>query len=108
MVTFALFVRPLLAALAGEKEWQLPVVLARLTEEFRHAPGLTRFLPAWLETAPSKAAGAGAFPYMPSITPVQWHGSGDLAASARANCYLVAPEDRPCLAAESCVPVLLR
>lgn len=110
MVTFALFVRPLLAALAGEQGWQPPFALARLTADLHHAPGLTRFLPAWLEppplpTSPSDAPGPIGGP---SVTPVPWHGSGDLAANARANCYLVAPEDQPHLSAGSCVRILLR
>ncbi|HEX4022022.1 MAG TPA: gephyrin-like molybdotransferase Glp [Acidobacteriaceae bacterium] len=98
MVTFALFVRPLLAALAGEKDWQPPFALARLTQDFQHAPGLTRFLPAWLDTTQAE----------PTVTPVPWHGSGDLAANARANCYLVAPEDLPLVPAGTYVRVLLR
>jgi molybdopterin biosynthesis enzyme len=29
---------------------------------------------------------------MPQVAPVPWEGSGDLAAMARANCFLVVPE----------------
>ena len=47
--------------------------LARLTRDFRHRPGLTRFLPARL------SADGG------EVTPVEWHGSGDIPALTRAN-----------------------
>ena len=56
---------------------------ARLTRDFRHRAGLTRFLPARL----SDDGG--------SVTPVEWHGSGDVPAMTRANAYLVADPDRP-------------
>jgi molybdopterin molybdotransferase len=56
--------------------------LARLTQEFRHKPGLTRFLPAQLS-----ADGA-------EVTPLRWSGSGDVPALARANAFLVADPER--------------
>jgi molybdopterin molybdotransferase len=37
-----------------------------------------------------------------------WQGSGDIAALARANCYLVTPPDREGIAAGEMVSVLLR
>jgi molybdopterin molybdotransferase len=39
---------------------------------------------------------------------VGWHGSGDVAAAARANCYLVVGPDRERIAAGESVPVLMR
>ena len=48
MVTFQLFARPLLDALAGSKPQPLPFAQARLQEEFTTKTGLTRFLPARL------------------------------------------------------------
>ena len=56
---------------------------AKLTRDFRHRPGLTRFLPARL------SADGG------EVTPVDWRGSGDIPALTRANAYLVADPDRP-------------
>jgi molybdopterin molybdotransferase len=56
---------------------------ARLTRDFGQRPGLTRFLPARL----SDDGG--------SVTPVEWHGSGDVPAITRANAYLVTDPDRP-------------
>jgi len=39
---------------------------------------------------------------------VAWQGSGDIAATARANCYVVIPPDRECMAAGEWVAVMLR
>ncbi len=96
MVTFALYVHPLLCALAGDDKAVPRFVLARLGSDVRHKPGLTRFLPATL--------GGG---LDPEVTPVEWHGSGDLASTASANCFLVAPPDRECLYPGDIVTVLL-
>ncbi|HWB84607.1 MAG TPA: gephyrin-like molybdotransferase Glp [Bryobacteraceae bacterium] len=82
MVTFEIFARAALELLAGEEEVPLHMPFARLTREFHHRAGLTRFLPARLS-----ADGA-------EVTPVDWHGSGDIPALTRANAYLVADPDR--------------
>ncbi len=97
MVTFALFVAPLLRALGGETEAAPRFATARLEEEVRVKAGLTRFLPARME---SDANGA-------RVRPVPWHGSGDLAAAAQANGFLVVPETAERMAAGETVPVLL-
>jgi molybdopterin molybdotransferase len=81
MVTFEIFARAALELLSGEDNPQLHMPYARLTREFRHRPGLTRFLPARL----SENGG--------EVTPVAWHGSGDVPALTRANAYLVAEPD---------------
>jgi molybdopterin molybdotransferase len=96
MVTFALYVHPLLCALAGDDKTVPRFALARLASEVRHKPGLTRFIPATL--------GGG---FDPEVTPVEWHGSGDLASTASANCFLVAPPEREHLEAGETVNVLL-
>ena len=59
--------------------------------------GLTRFLPA-------ACTFAGA---IPQVALVPWQGSGDLAAMARANCFLVVPEEADRLRAGSTVRILL-
>jgi molybdopterin molybdotransferase len=82
MVTFEIFARAALALLAGQRETALPMPFARLTCDFRRRPGLTRFLPARL-------TGDGA-----EVTPLPWHGSGDVPALTRANAYLVADSAR--------------
>jgi molybdopterin molybdotransferase len=98
MVTFRVFVEPLLAALSRERNWQPNIAMAKLVAEFRTKPGLTRFLPAHLETSS----------VVPAVTPIRSQGSGDLAANARANCYLIVPEDCDLLSANQMVRVLLR
>lgn len=98
MVTFRVFVQPLLAALSGERHWQPNTVLAKLTTAVHSKPGLTRFLPAYLDSSQ----------LTPTATPIQTQGSGDLAANALANCYIVVPDNGTTLPADQIVPVLLR
>ncbi len=81
-VTFLLFAAPLLAALAGRIDRGPRFALARLSAEAKAKPGLTRFLPAACTFAGP----------LPTVAPVPWEGSGDLAAMACANCFLVVPE----------------
>ena len=83
MVTFEVFARAALELIAGQEETPLHMPLARLTRDFRHRPGLTRFLPARLRDDGAE------------VTPVEWHGSGDVPAMTRANAYLVTDPDRP-------------
>jgi len=82
MVTFEIFARAALELIGGQAEAALHMPFARLTREFRHRVGLTRFLPARL------SADGG------EVTPVEWHGSGDIPAITRANAYLVAEAER--------------
>jgi molybdopterin molybdotransferase len=84
MVTFELFARPLLEALAGQSPRKLIFLHARLKGEIRTKTGLTRFLPAIV---------SGEFERS-EVELVAWQGSGDIAATARANCYAVIPPDR--------------
>ena len=98
MVTFELFARPVLEALAGMTLRKLVFLHARLKDEFKTKPGLKRFLPAIL---------AGEFEQA-EVDIVRWQGSGDIAATARANCYAVIPADRERIAAGEWVAVLVR
>ncbi len=98
MVTFDLFVRPVLQALCGAMPTRLPALRARLAGDFTTKTGLTRFLPALL------TGGV----YDPQVEVIPWQGSGDLLASARANCYLVVPPDRELLQAGEMVSVVVR
>ena len=84
MVTFELFARAALEILGGIPSPPLPFFEARLAAPFRHKPVLTRFLPARLKGQYFEAA----------VEPIQWQGSGDLTATARADCFLVAPDTR--------------
>ena len=82
MVTFEVFTRAALELLSGQSEPALHMPYARLTCEFHQRIGLTRFLPARL------SADGG------EVTPVDWHGSGDIPALTRANAFLVSEPDR--------------
>jgi molybdopterin molybdotransferase len=98
MVTFELFARPMVEALAGVAPRKLVFLHAKLKSEIKTKIGLKRFLPAILsgefENAEVELAG--------------WHGSGDIAATARANCYVVIPPDRERIPAGEWVPVMMR
>ncbi len=96
MVTFEVFARAALELIGGQTETVLTMPWARLTGEFRHRPGLTRFLPALLT-----ADGA-------AVTPAVWHGSGDIPALMRANAFLVADPDRAVYATGEMIRVLLK
>ena len=96
MVTFEIFARAALELLAGQRETALVMPWARLTREFRHRAGLTRFLPARLSDDGGE------------VTPVEWHGSGDVPALTRANAYLVADPERPEYAARDWIRILLK
>jgi molybdopterin molybdotransferase len=95
-VTFHLFAAPLLAAL-GDDATPLPrFALAQLAGEWHGKPGLTRFLPAWCD-----------FGLTPVVRLVPWQGSGDLAAFARSNCFLVIPAEAKEICEDSIVQILL-
>lgn len=97
LVTFELFVRPVLDALCGATPSPLIFPKARLRLEVRTRSGLTRFLPARLSGERDDA----------EVELVRWQGSGDLAAASRANCYLVVPPDRERIPAGEMVSVML-
>ena len=97
MVCFELFARLMLDALAGATPRKMLFTQARLKSDVKVKTGLTRFLPARL---------SGEFEHT-EVELVKWQGSGDMAATARANCYLVVPPDRELLAAGEMVALLL-
>jgi molybdopterin molybdotransferase len=101
MVTFSLFVEPLLGALCGEASRGPRFAQARLASDVRGKTGLTRFLPAMLR------ARVGPAPIDVTVEPVAWQGSGDLASTSRSNCFLVVPADRALLSGGETVTVLL-
>jgi molybdopterin molybdotransferase len=86
-VTFLLFAAPVLAALGGNSERGPRFGLARLGRETgkQSKGGLTRFLPA--------QCSFGGDGELPNVELVPWHGSGDIAAMARANCFLVLDDE---------------
>jgi len=96
MVTFELFARPMLEALAGRTRQKLIFLHARLKTEILTKTGLKRFLPGML---------LGEFEQA-EVELARWQGSGDVAAMARANCYIVIPPDRERIAAGEWVAVM--
>jgi molybdopterin molybdotransferase len=96
MVTFELFARAAVELLGGQTGPELPMPSTRLTRDLRHQPGLTRFLPALLS-----ADGA-------EVTPLDWRGSSDVPAVARANALVVAEAGRDEWRAGEWIRILLR
>ncbi len=101
-VTFLLFAAPMLAALAGSREPGPHFALAQLAKDTdRHGkPGLTRFLPAWCNFNPPPGQ-------PPQVATVSWQGSGDLAAFARSNCFVVVPQEASRIEAGAIVRILM-
>jgi molybdopterin molybdotransferase len=98
MVTFQLFVTAAIDLLSGADAQPLPLVEARLAEALNERPGLTHFLPARIEWRGAE----------PQVSALKWQGSGDIAALAGANCFLVVPTEREKIASGERVSVLLR
>src|SRR5947209_2229888 len=98
MVTFDLFVRPVIDALSGLSPQKLIFLSAKLKSEIKTKTGLKRFLPAIL---------SGEFEYA-EVELARWQGSGDIAATSRANFYIVMPPERERIAAGEWVLVLMR
>ena len=83
MVTFSLFAAPILSALSGETSFSSHFAEARLSDGIGEKPGLTRFLPGRLESDATRTV----------VFPIPWQGSGDQAAAAQTNCFIVVPDD---------------
>ena len=98
MVTFQLFVTPAIDLLSGAEAHPLPLLEARLAEGLNERPGLDHFLPARIEWRGAE----------PVVKALKWQGSGDIAALAGANCFLIVPADSEQIAAGERVSVLLR
>jgi molybdopterin molybdotransferase len=101
-VTFLLFAAPVQAALSGSLETGPRFLLAQLAAatDRQSKPGLTRFLPA-------SCTFGGPGGRLPTVALVPWQGSGDLAALARSNCFLVIPEDADSLEPGAIVRILV-
>jgi len=96
LVCFELFAVAMVEALAGASPRPLMFVQARLKSDVRAKTGLTRFLPALLTGERERT----------EVELLKWQGSGDMATTARANCFLVVPPDREKLAAGEMVSIL--
>ena len=99
LVTFALFAAPLLSALSGQVDSTIGprFAEARLATDLNVKPGLTRFLPAHLESDSVHA----------TVRPIPWQGSGDQTAAAQTNCFLVVPEEAGDMVSGNAVRILL-
>jgi molybdopterin molybdotransferase len=97
-VCFRLFVAPMLRALGGQAEIAPRFVEARLAEDVKGGTRVARFLPAVVESDWKHV----------TVRVVPWQGSGDLAANARANGFVVLPNGVEKFAAGESVRVLLR
>jgi molybdopterin molybdotransferase len=95
-VTFHLFAAPLLAALSDDVTPHPRFALATLAGTWRGKAGLTRFLPAHCDFGPAA-----------EVRLIPWEGSGDLAAYARSNCFLVIPPESSELPEGTIVQILL-
>lgn len=100
--TFQLFASQAVAALAGRRERGPRFLAAQMAHETdrKTKPGLTRFLPAWC------AFESGA-EQIPQVAMVPWHGSGDLPAFARSNCFVMVPEEVGSFEAGAMVKILM-
>jgi molybdopterin molybdotransferase len=99
-VTFHLFAAPVLAALGRDSSPQPRFTLAQFAGEWRGKPGLTRFLPAWCDFGRGSTRTS-------EVRLIPWQGSGDIAAFARSNCFVVVPADAEMLPDGSLVQILL-
>ena len=84
MVTFELFARPMLEALAGESPRKLDIS-SRASEEGNSRQDRSQAISPRDPFRRIRTFGSRIGP---------WQGSGDIAATARANCYIVIPADR--------------
>ena len=96
LVTFELFARPVIEALGGAESRPLHYLQAKLKSDIKTKTGLTRFLPARL---------SGQLEHT-EVELVRWQGSGDVVATAAANCYIVIPPERDHIARGELVSVL--
>src|SRR6266850_5378792 len=81
LVTFQLFAKPIVEALAGAIPMPLHFLQARLKSDVTVKPGLTRFLLATLSGESDRT----------EVELVKWQGSGDVVSAAKADCYIVVP-----------------
>jgi molybdopterin molybdotransferase len=88
----------MIEGLTGMRPQPLIFLRARLKSEIRTKTGLKRFLPAALTGQFENA----------EVDLVRWQGSGDIAALARANCYVVIPPERQRIEPGEWVPLLMR
>jgi molybdopterin molybdotransferase len=84
MVTFELLVSPAIDVLGGAEARPLGIFRAKLARDVNEKAKVTHFVPAKLSWDGGEA----------QVEALAWQGSGDIAALAEANCFLVVREDR--------------
>lgn len=97
--TFLLFAAPVIAALGGSREQGPQFLAARLKVGTDRNTRLTRFLPGWCARSEDGD--------VPQVALVPWHGSGDLPAFGRSNCFVMVPEEPGLLEAGSLARILM-
>ena len=97
VVSFLVFVEPLLRRLQGERDATARRSIARLTTEIAPSDGRTTYLSATLEPGDDG---------IPLATPTERQGSAMTLAMARADAFVVAPDDTPAQPAGTLVEIL--
>ena len=82
LVTFELFVRPCIKKMMGFPFHENPVLHAELEKEITVKKKRREYRPAFLRQIGCK--------WM--VSPIEWHGSGDLFSTTKANCLLIIKE----------------
>ncbi len=81
-VTFELFVKPCIKKMMGFSFYKNLVLHAELEDEIKIKKKRREFRPASLRQVNGKLL----------VSPIKWHGSGDLFSTTKANCLLVVRE----------------
>lgn len=84
MVTFYLFVQPVLLKIAGDRHYEPLLINAVCKEKLRKKPGRTEFIRAIYSRNPDGSL---------SVEKAGHQGSGILTSMSRANCFILLPED---------------
>lgn len=96
-VTFELFVRPCIRKMMGFPSYNNRVLYAELEKEIKVKKKRREFWPAFLRYANGKW----------KVSPIKWHGSGDLFSVTNANCLLIVRESCDVLKIGDTVEVML-
>lgn len=82
LVTFELFVKPCIKKMMGFSFYETPLLHAELEKEVTIKKKRREYRPAFLRQVGCK--------WM--VSPIEWHGSGDLFSTTKANCLLIIRE----------------
>ncbi len=96
MVSFEIFVRPVLLKMQGARHWERPTVAATLMDDIPHKDDRRHFVRVWLTWQDGE--------YRAYLTGAQ--GSGILSSMVKANALAIIPEDWDCAPAGARVRVM--